>query len=410
MKNIVINPRFKKTFTFILILSVGFVIFISGALTGYLVRINLSHTNTSDFEELFQPFYQAWNIIHDQYLEQPVDDVALMQGAIKGMIDSLGDPYTAYMDPEEYREQNAPLQGEYTGIGAWVDTSGDALVFVSPMPGSPAEEAGIKSGDVVVMIDGEDMTDVEPDLVLKKILGPAGTTVHLTIKREDSQELLEFEIERALINIPTVEQELLEKQVGYIHLYSFSSNSAAEFTSALESLLDDGATSLIVDLRSNSGGFVDTAVDITSAFLPSGTILIEEWGDGTRNEYLANEEPIATDIPMVVLVDAGSASSSEIMAGALQDYERATLIGTNTFGKGLIQNWIPLINENGAIRVTIARWLTPKEQQIQDFGLTPDILVEFTEADIEAGEDVQLQAALDLLTNSNAAVTESENN
>jgi carboxyl-terminal processing protease len=203
---------------------------------------------------------------------------------------------------------------------------------------------------------------------------------------------------------------MLENETGYIHLYSFSSNSAAEFKSAFESLLDEGATKLIVDLRSNSGGFVDTAVDITSTFLPSGTILIEEWGDGTRNEYVANEDPIDIDIPLVILVDAGSASASEIMAGALQDYERATLIGTSTFGKGLIQNWIPLVNDSGAVRVTIARWLTPEEQQIQDNGLNPDILVEFTEEDIEAGIDVQLGAALDFLTDSNATTAESDNN
>jgi carboxyl-terminal processing protease len=410
MNDLFYKLKMQKTVRFVFILSIVLVIFLAGALTGYFVRINLSHTESAEFEDLFQPFYQTWNIIHNQYLEQPVDDTLLMQGAIRGMMDSLGDPYTSYMDPEEYQEQNAPLKGEYTGIGAWVDTTGDALVFVSPMPDSPAEAAGIQPGDEVVMIDGEDMTEVEPDLVLKRILGPAGTKVNLTIKREGAEEYLEFEIERAVITIPSVEQEMLENETGYIHLYSFSSNSAAEFKSAFESLLDEGATKLIVDLRSNSGGFVDTAVDITSTFLPSGTILIEEWGDGTRNEYVANEDPIDIDIPLVILVDAGSASASEIMAGALQDYERATLIGTSTFGKGLIQNWIPLVNDSGAVRVTIARWLTPEEQQIQDNGLNPDILVEFTEEDIEAGIDVQLGAALDFLTDSNATTAESDNN
>lgn len=410
MKDLFNTLKMKKSLRFVFTLSIILVIFLAGVLAGYFVRINLSHTETAEFKELSQPFYQTWNIIHDQYLEQPVDDTLLMQGAIRGMVDSLGDPYTSYMDPEEYQEQNAPLKGEYTGIGAWVDTTGDALVFVSPMPDSPAEAAGIKSGDEVVMIDGEDMTDVEPDLVLKRILGPAGTKIKLTIKREGVEELLEFEIERAVITIPTVEQELLENEIGYIHLYSFSLNSAAEFNNALNALLEDGATSLIVDLRSNSGGFVDTAVDITSAFLPSGTILIEEWGDNTRNEYVATENPIDVEIPLAVLVDAGSASASEIMAGALQDHERATLIGTSTFGKGLIQNWIPLVNDSGAVRVTIARWLTPKEQQIQDNGLTPDILVEFTEEDIEAGIDVQLNAALEFLTHGSAATAESTNN
>lgn len=389
------HPKMNKPINVITTILVVCLIFIAGAFSGYYFQLN--PTGTPEFNKLFRPFYQAWNIVHDQYLEQPVDDTALMQGAIKGMMDSLGDPYTGYMNPEEYRQQNAPLQGEYTGIGAYVDTSGDALIFISPMPGSPAETAGIKSGDTVIMIDGEDMSGIEPELVLKKILGEEGTTVVITVKREGEVEPIEFTIERAVIAIPTVEQEMLENQTGYIRLYSFSSNSASEFDTALNSLLDEGAESLIVDLRSNSGGFVDTAVDITSNFIESGTILIEEWGDGTRNEYTAKGNPIAPDIPLVVLVDGGSASASEIMAGALQDLERATLIGTTTYGKGLIQNWIPLGNDNGAIRVTIARWLTPKEQQIQGNGLTPNITVEFTDEDIQAQNDVQLQAALDYL-------------
>ena len=391
------EPKTKKAFSIITVVIIGLTIFISGGLTGYFLTTHLVPSESAEFQELFQPFYQVWNIVHNQYLEQPVDDIALMQGAITGMVDSLGDPYTAYMDPEEYAEQNAPLQGEYTGIGAWVDASGEALVFISPMPDSPAEAAGIQPGDTVVMIDGENVAGMKPELVLKKVLGPAGTTVLITIQREGVDELIVLEIERAVIAIPTVEYEILENQTGYIHLYSFSTNSASEFNNALTTLLDEGASSMIVDLRSNTGGFVDTAVEITSTFISSGTILIEEWGDGSRNEYLANEDPIAADIPLVVLVDGGSASASEIMAGALQDTERAKLIGTTTFGKGLIQNWIPLADDNGAIRVTIARWLTPKEQQIQGNGLTPDIIVEFTEDDILAGNDVQLQAALDYL-------------
>ncbi|MDK2982169.1 MAG: carboxyl-terminal processing protease [Chloroflexota bacterium] len=396
------NSPFKtkigRTIAIILVVAL---IFMSGAFTGYFFQLN--PTGGPDFNRLFRPFYQAWAIVHDQYLEQPVDDTLLMQGAIKGMMDSLGDPFTGYMDPEEYRQQNTPLQGEYTGIGAYVDTSGDALVFISPMPDSPAEAAGIQPGDTVIKIEGEDMHGVEPDLVLQRILGPEGTTVVITVEREGEAEPLEFTIERAVIAIPTVDQTMLEDQVGYIRLYSFSSNSADEFDSALTGLLDEGAQSLIVDLRSNSGGFVDTAVDIISDFLEKdATILIEEWGDGSRNEYTARGDPQALDIPMVVLVDAGTASASEIMAGALQDYGRATLIGTTTYGKGLIQNWIPLVDDSGAVRVTIARWLTPKEQQIQGNGLTPDITVEFTEEDIQAQNDVQLNAALEYLQNNNS--------
>ena len=386
----------SKTGQTIAIVLVVCLIFMAGAFTGYYFQLN--PTGGSGFNHLFKPFYQAWDIVHDQYLEQPVNDTLLMQGAIKGMMDSLGDPYTGYMDPEEYRQQNTPLQGEYTGIGAYVDTSGDALIFISPMPNSPAEAAGIQPGDTVIMIDGEDVRGMEPDLVLQKILGPEGTTVVIIVQREGESEPIEFTIERAVITIPTVEQTMLEDQIGYIRLYSFSSNSAEEFNTALTTLLDDGAQRLIVDLRSNSGGYVDTAVDIISDFInKDNIILIEEWGDGSRNEYTARGNPLAPDIPMVLLVDGGSASASEIMAGALQDYGRAKLIGTTTYGKGLIQNWIPLADDSGAVRVTIARWLTPKEQQIQGNGLTPDITVEFTDEDIQAGNDVQLSAALKYL-------------
>lgn len=403
------NPKFSRTFAVLKKVLIVILIFSIGAFSGFFLRINLVDSETAAFDELFQPFYQAWNIVHEQYLEQPVDDVALLQGAIKGMMDSLGDPYTAYMTPDEFEQENAPLLGEYTGIGAYVDTSGDALIFISPMPGSPAEAAGIKAGDRVVMIDGEDMTGIQPSLVLKKILGPAGTTVKITVEREGQSGQIEFEIERAVITIPSIESEMLAGQVGYIRIYSFGTHTAGEFESSLTELLDAGAGSLIVDLRSNTGGFVESAVDITSDFLESGTVLIEEWGDGTRNEYEADQNPLAADIPLVILMDGGSASASEIMAGALQDYGRAKLIGTTSYGKGLIQNWIPLVGENGAIRVTIARWLTPKEQQIQGDGLTPDILVEFSEADIAAGNDVQLQAALDYLRQAEIALSENEN-
>ena len=405
------NPKIRKEIPLQIKILLGLLIFSLGGLAGFLLRINLVSSESAEFDQLFQPFYQAWNIVHDQYLEQPVDDEKLMQGAIKGMMDSLGDPYTAYMTPEEYEQQNKPLLGEYTGIGAYVDTSGDALIFISAMPGSPAEAAGIKPGDRVVKIDGEDMTGIDPALVLNKILGPAGTLVKITVEREGQSGRFDFEITRAVIAIPTVEKEMLQNNIGYIRLYSFSSNSADEFNSALTNLLNEGATSLIVDLRSNSGGFVDTAVEITSNFIPSGTILIEEWGDGSRDEYFANGKPLATDIPLVVLVDGGSASASEIMAGALQDSGRAKLIGTTTFGKGLIQNWIPLVNKNGAVRVTIARWLTPKGRQIQENGLTPDIEVDFTEDDIQARRDVQRQAAIDyLLQTQTATLTEEKSN
>jgi carboxyl-terminal processing protease len=404
------EQKFKRIYSVLSITAFVLVIFIAGVFAGYFTRIHLTSPKDAEFDKLFAPFYQAWDVVHEEYLEQPVDDSKLVQGAIKGMMESLGDPYSAYMDPDEYRQQNTPLQGEYTGVGAYVDVSGDALVFIAPMPDSPAEKVGVKTGDVVIKIDGEDMTGIDPSLVLKKILGPAGTTVTITVKREGSEIPLEFVIERAVITLNTVDHEMLNGQIGYIRLYTFGANTANEFNNAFNDLLDEGATGLIIDLRDNSGGYVDTAVEIASDFIPSGTILIEEWGDGTRNQFLATQKPISTDIPLVVLVNGGSASASEIVAGALQDYDRAELVGTKTYGKGLIQNWIELVNDSGAIRVTIARWLTPKEQQIQGNGLQPDHVVELTEENIQARYDAQLKTALNILMQKEKSLAENGSN
>lgn len=362
------------------------------------IRNNQLVSIKDDRSEITGPLFQAWDIIHDQFLIQPVDDQKLIQGAIRGMMESLNDPYSAYMDPEEYRAQNTPLQGEYTGIGAWVDTTGNFLVILSPMPNSPAEKAGLLPGDKVVRIDGEEMKGLDPVLVLDRILGPAGTLVKIGIERTDISDVLEYEIERAIIQVPSVESQLLENNIGYIRLYTFGANSTDEFRSALINLLDQNISGLIFDLRNNTGGFVETAVDITSLFIDKKVVLIEEWADGSQDTYMSKRNPIAVDVPLIILLNNGSASASEITAGALQDYGRAILVGSQTFGKGYIQNWIPLTEDFGAIRITIARWLTPNGQQIQDFGLTPDVIIEFDQAFADVDADIQLEKAIELLS------------
>ncbi len=377
------------------------VIFSAGLLVGMQLssRSILGKTNSGDssFDDLADPFHQTWDIIHEQFLNQPVDDTKLVQGALRGMMDSLNDPYSAYMDPDEYRVQNTPLQGEYTGIGAWVDTTGEFLVIMSPMPNSPAEEAGLLPGDKIIGIDDEDMTGLDPILVLDKILGPAGSKVKITIEREQTPELFDFEIERAVIQVPSVESRLIDENIGYIRLYTYGANSFEEFQENLLSLLDQNADGIILDLRNNTGGYVDTAIEITSLFISDKAVLIEEWADGSQDIYRTKGEAVAGSIPLVVLVNGGSASASEITAGALQDYGRAILVGSQTFGKGYIQNWIPLAGDNGAVRITIARWLTPNGRQIQDFGLTPDIIVELDEPLSLADNDLQLEKAVELI-------------
>lgn len=357
----------------------------------------VQQTQPVDRETLFEPFWQAWDIVHDQYLEQPVDDTLLMQGALSGMLDSLGDPYTSYMDPIEYQEAQQPLNGEYEGIGVYVDTTGDTLVIISPMPGTPAEAAGLRPGDQIIGVDGEDVSGVDGQLVIQRILGPEGTPVKLTILRE-GEEPFEVEIIRAKIEIPSVVSEMLDENVAYIQLTTFGEETPAELRKALDDLLAQDPVSLILDLRYNGGGYLDTAISVVSEFIPANQVVTyEEYGDGTRNPLRSRGSGVARDIPLVVLVNEGSASASEITAGALQDYERAVLVGTTTFGKGLVQNWIPLSNQQGAMRVTIARWLTPNGNQVQGVGLQPDYVVEYTEEDYNNGVDPQLEKAVELL-------------
>lgn len=353
-----------------------------------------------DAETLFKPFWEAWDIIHEQFVDQPVDDVKLMQGAISGAIEALGDPHSSYMDPDTYLQANIPLQGSYEGIGAWVDTDSEYLTIISPMPGSPAEAAGLLPGDEVIAVDGEDVTGLDPNIVVRRVMGPAGSTVVLTIRREGEREPLEFSVVREAITIPSVSSKLLDDHIGYIQLFSFASDTASDLRDAIRDLDDQGMEALILDLRGNGGGFLNSAVDVASEFISEGVILTERFGDGTEQEYTATGKGLATDLSLVVLIDGGSASASEIVAGAIQDYGRGTLVGETSFGKGSVQNWIPLEDNQGAVRITIARWYTPDGRQIQGQGLTPDVAVETTDDDLASERDPQLEKALELLKGS----------
>jgi carboxyl-terminal processing protease len=360
-------------------------------------QISITSTSTpSKNTELFTPFWEAWQIVHDQYLDQPVDDEKLMQGAIRGMMDSLDDPHSAYMDPIEYDDAQAPLEG-YSGIGAWVNTEGEYLIITEPMKDSPAEVAGLKAGDQIIAIDGEDMTGTLPELARQKILGESGTQVVLTVLREGVEEPIDIPITRAQITIPSTEYRMLDNRIAYLRLNQFSNTTKDEIHTALTELLAQNPQGLILDLRFNSGGYLDAAIDVGSEFLPDGVVVYEEYGDGSRDTFNASGKGIATEIPMVVLVNEWSASASEVVAGALQDRGRAQLVGVTTFGKGTVQNWIPLSDDEGAIRVTVARWLTPNGNNVTDTGLKPDVEVTIPEEDTSVENDPQLDKAIELL-------------
>jgi carboxyl-terminal processing protease len=392
-----------------ILIGCGIVILLVGCLgVGFLagrVSTNLSlnipfattTASSTSTEDLFKPFWETWQIVHDEYLVQPVDDEKMMQGAIRGMMDSLGDPHSSYMDPTEYERASIPLEG-YSGIGAYVNEEGDFLTITEPMKGSPAEAVDLKARDQIIAIDGEDMTGVLPELARQKVLGPAGTQVVLTIKREGVEQPFDVTVTRAQITIPSTEYKMLDNNIAYIRLNAFSNTTGDELRAALEELLAQNPKGLIFDLRYNSGGYLDAAIQVGSEFLSDGVVAYEEYGNGTRDTLNVTGDGIATQIPMVVLVNEWSASASELVAGALQDRERAQLVGVTTYGKGTVQNWIALSENEGAVRVTIARWLTPNSRNVTGAGLTPDVEVKISDADVQAGIDTQLNRAMEILS------------
>jgi carboxyl-terminal processing protease len=355
-------------------------------------------TNPKDLESLFKPFWESWELVHKQYIDQPIDDELLMRGAIRGMLEALGDPHTYYMDSQEYDQTAMKLEGNYDGIGAWVDPQGEYLTIISPMPDSPAEKAGLQPGDQIVAVAGEDMTGVDGDLVISRVLGPAGTKVTLTIRREGLEETFDVTLERANIIVPSVESEMLEGNIAHIKLLIFGNDSTDDLRKAIQDALKQEPVGIILDLRNNGGGALTTAIEVASEFVGDGVIMYEEFNNGERKTYNAMKGGLATKIPLVVLINQGSASASEIVAGAIQDHERGALVGETSFGKGSVQ-LINRLSDGGVVRITIARWLTPEGQTIHEKGIQPDYVVEMTEEDITAERDPQLEKAIELLKN-----------
>jgi carboxyl-terminal processing protease len=353
----------------------------------------------SDLVAAFGPFWQAWDVVHSQYVDQPIDNRALMRGAIRGMLAALDDPYTAYLDPQQEEIANTGLEGEFEGIGATVETD-EATGYtrvVAPIAGSPAETAGVRTGDLIITIDGEDIVGQDITTVVSKVRGPAGSQVTLELRREGETDLLRVTITRGVITIESVESRMLEGQIGYVRINSFGDDTARDFREQLQTLIDQSPTGLIVDLRGNPGGLLTTAIDVVSELVPDGVVMREQFGDGSQREYEAHPGGLATTLPLVVLIDEGSASASEIVAGAVQDRRRGQLVGATSFGKGSVQTVVDLAGD-GVVRVTIARWLTPNGAWIHERGITPNVIVERSAEDIEAGRDPQLDAAVRMLT------------
>jgi carboxyl-terminal processing protease len=416
----IVNKTLKYVFALLVVITIAAGSFAGGFVTGHLIPYmglpfwegdqgllipvstpspEQQAATPAELQSLFVPFWEAWNLVHNNYVDQPLDDVTLMRGAINGMMQALGDEHSSYMDPEGYEQATDSLEGEYEGIGAYVDTTTEYLTITSPMPGSPAERAGLKPGDQVMAIDGEDMTGLPGEAVRLKIIGPAGTKVHMSIKREGEADLLEFDIVREKIELESSSGEMLENDIAYIQVTTFGTQTTPELLATLNELMPQNPKGIILDLRNNGGGFLQTSAEVTSQFVDEGVVLYEQYGNGERITYDVMPGGLATDrsIPMIVLINEGSASASEIVAGALQDLGRAELVGVTSYGKGSVQNWIELSGGNGAVRITIAKWLTPSERTIHNVGLTPDYVVELTEEDRLAERDPQLDKAVEVL-------------
>ena len=351
-----------------------------------------------DVEDIdFNTFFETWALIEEGFDGEIPSNEEILYSAIEGSIDELGDEYTRFIRPDVAARLREDAQGAVEGIGAFVrETEEGFFEIVRPIPGQPAEKAGLLPGDLVIAVDGGSVEDVSFDEVIMMVRGPQGTDVTLTIAREGEEEPLEFTITRVRFEVPTVEYEMLENDIAYIKLAEFNRTAYDKTIAAAEELLAQNPQALIFDLRDNPGGFLDQSVDIADLFLSESVVLFERNKTGEINQtFNADNGDLGEKIPMVVLVNGGSASASEIVAGALQDHDRAILIGETTFGKGSVQHVLTL-SDGSELRVTIARWYTPDNNSISEEGVTPDIEVPM---EFDAEEDIQLQRAIDYILN-----------
>jgi carboxyl-terminal processing protease len=368
-------------------------IFALGALSLW-TAIHLSPANFSSAPPAEQEptlYREAWRIVETDFMGELPDDTTRTYGAIRGSVETLGDPYTYFVEPEPAVREQERLQGHFGGIGAYLELGEDGRISLDPMIDRPADLAGLERGDILIAVDGVTLpVPVDLEDATSRVRGPVGSTVRLTVLRGDEQ--LDFEITREQIELPSVQWRVLEQapDIGYIRIERFSGLTVKELEQAIEELhAQNAADKLILDLRGNPGGLLDAAIDVGSVFLDGGPVLSERRADGSEETYNAASGGPATQSRLVILVDAGSASAAEIVAGALHDRGRAILVGRTTYGKGSVQR-IHRLSDDSALHVTFARWYTPDGHAIDGQGLSPDIPIP---EDAE-GEDPFLQEAL----------------
>ena len=361
----------------------------------FFAGLNFCQTLPPDVPEEFDSLWEVWYYLERDYVNtDALDPDELSRGAIDGLLEALGDPYTSYIDAETYEMEQAAFEGSFEGIGAVVTIDDDELTVVSPIAGTPAEQQGIKAGDKILEVNGEPTSGMSLAEAVLKIRGPKGTTVTLLILHKDESTPVEIEIVRAEIELTSVYLDMLPDDIAHLRITYFSDNTPDEVKTALTEALESDAAAIVLDLRGNPGGLLASVVDVASEFLDGGIVLYEAYSDGRERPWSASDGGLATDIPMVVLVDGGSASGSEVLGGAFQDRGRAPLIGTTTYGKGSV-NVIEELSDGSALYVTTARWLTPNRILIEGVGLTPAFYIDITEDDIASGDDPQMDFAVD---------------
>ena len=350
----------------------------------------------------FDLFWQVWKLLQEQYVDRPISETKLFYGALTGLVSGVGDPYTVFFDPKTANDFNQELSGSFEGIGAEIGLRDNKIVIIAPLPGTPAEKAGLRPKDHIIAIDGKDTGGMALDMAVAAIRGKGGTEVVLKIIRNGVAEPLEVKIVRATIIIKSVEFSMktapdsTRADIAYIKISHFNEDTSDNFAAAVNKVLAENPRAIILDLQNNPGGFLETAVDVASYWVKSGPIVVQQSRGEGRNEFPARGQAPLRGEKTIVLVNAGSASASEIVAGALQDYEAATIVGEKTFGKGSVQE-LQSLSDGSAIKITVAKWFTPKGRSIDGAGIEPDVVVAVDRAKAEEDKDPVLERALELL-------------
>ena len=357
--------------------------------------------DTGPQEVNWQILWDAIEKINEKYVNRPADMQKVLYGAVSGAVSALDDPYSVFLPPKEAKEFKDELAGTLEGIGAEIATKNQLLVVVSPLADSPAEKAGIKAGDYIQKIDGKETAGLAVDEAVGKIRGSAGTKVTLSVFHKGQTKPQDITITRAKIEVQSIESETKEvngKKIGYIQIRRFGDDTAKKLEKIVSDFLVQNVSGVILDVRSNPGGFLEAAVDVASNWVSNGKIVvIQEFGSGVREEYKSEGQARLSGIPTAVLINGGSASASEIVAGALQDQGFAKLVGEKTFGKGSVQELIDL-RDDAQVKLTIAKWLTPNGHDLNKDGLEPDEKIELKDEDFEADRDPQMDKAVEMLT------------